>query len=176
MISPHAAHSFQRSMPHLQGLWTAAWLPPCLSAEADISYKVPLLYFRLQWPVLYRLFQGFSYICRLHISDTAVARTLDVTALYHIPYGYVIFNSIYFSHLSSPAPVHPTDTQAASKNGSACVRNRNCFPLMQRTAECRGSVCGCFHHRQARRSGLCVRIPYCYLLYLQQFFRLINTF
>lgn len=51
---------FQRSMPHLQGLWTAAWLPPCLSAEADISYKVPLLYFRLQWPALYRLWQEFS--------------------------------------------------------------------------------------------------------------------
>lgn len=85
-------------------------------------------------------------------------------------------NSIYFFSSIVSAPVHPTDTQAASKNGSACVRNRNCFPLMQRTAECRGSVCGCFHHRQARRSGLCVRIPYCYLLYLQQLFQLINTF
>lgn len=85
-------------------------------------------------------------------------------------------NSIYF--FSSIVSGTGSSNRYASsfQNGSACVRNRNCFPLMQRTAECRGSVCGCFHHRQARRSGLCVRIPYCYLLYLQQLFRLINTF
>lgn len=33
----------------------------------------------------------------------------------------MILNSIYFSHLSSPAPVHPIDTQAASRNGSVLL-------------------------------------------------------
>lgn len=40
--------------------------------------------------------KNFPYICRFDVFDAVVARTLDITALYHIPYGYVVLNSIYF--------------------------------------------------------------------------------
>jgi Na+-driven multidrug efflux pump len=50
----------------------------------------------------------------------------------------LFFVACAFSHLSSVAPVHPIDTQAASRNGSACVRNRNCFPWILRMEVFRG--------------------------------------
>ena len=40
--------------------------------------------------------KNFPYICRFDVFDAVVARTLDITALYHIPYGYVVFKQHIF--------------------------------------------------------------------------------
>ena len=40
--------------------------------------------------------EDFSYIGRLYIFDTAVTGTLDVTALYDIPYSYVVIKQHMF--------------------------------------------------------------------------------
>ena len=102
--------------------------------------------------------EDFSYIGRLYIFDTAVTGTLDVTALYDIPYSYVVIKQHMFFLIYSLR--HRFIQKVRQKlPETVCVRSRNCFPAMQRTVECRGSVCGCFCRRPAQRSVLCVRIP-----------------
>ena len=103
--------------------------------------------------------EDFSYIGRLYIFDTAVTGTLDVTALYDIPYSYVVIKQhMFFSSI-------------ASGTGSSKVRQKLpetvlfvsvveiVFPRCNGRQSAEDEYAAVFCRRPAQRSGLCVRIP-----------------